>query len=67
MTFQGILQTSDLVKSWGGGGVWRSHAEYFWCVVYYWVRCVIVHVGRSARLIYDVVSTATYKGREDLV
>ena len=49
----------------------RSPARYRWttapAVVYYWVRRVIVHVARRARLIYDVVPTGTYKGREGLV
>ena len=60
-----LRSPSELVNSWRGecdGRMWSMCI-----VVYYLVQCVIVHVARRARLVYDVVSTGTYKGWEDLV
>ena len=59
--------SSDLLKSWGGGGVWRSRAECVWRVVYYWVQCVIVRVTCGARSIHSAASTSAYKEREHLM
>ena len=58
--------SSDLLKSWGGG-VWRSHAEYVWRVVYYWVQCCIVRVTCGAHSVHSAASTCVYKEREHLV
>ena len=47
--------------------VWRSHAEYVWRVVYYWVQCCIVSVTCGAHSVHSAASTFVYKEREHLV
>ena len=57
---------SDLVKFFFGGGGGECDGR-MWST--FGVQCITgyVHVARRARLIYDVVSTGAYKGREGLV
>ena len=47
--------------------MWRSHAEYVWRVVYYWVQCCIVRVTCGAHSVHSAASTCVYKEREHLV
>ena len=47
--------------------MWRSHAEYVWRVVYYWVQCCIVRVTCGAHSVHSAASTCVYTEREHLV